>query len=92
MEKIVSYDNNGNRIVLEVNRKKEQSKYCPEIEIANYGLFKLCVTRSREEQQVADGKGDKRYDRALGELARKDREKYLYYQRKMTQEFRDSFK
>ena len=89
MEKIISHDNEGNRITLEVNRKTEQPKeVCPEIVITNYGLYKLCMRRSQEEKQYAYGKGDKRYDKALGELAAKNREQYLEYQHKLEEELR----
>lgn len=90
MEKIISHDNEGNRITLEVNRKTEQSQeVCPEIVITNYGLFKLCVRRSQEEKQYAYGMGDKRYAKALGELAAKNREQYLEYQHKLEEELRN---
>lgn len=90
MEKIISHDNEGNRIMLEVNRKTEQSQeMCPEIVITNYGLYKLCMRRSQEEKQYAYGKGDKRYDKALGELAAKNRELYLEYQHRLEEELRN---
>ena len=88
MQTIHSYDKDGNKIRIkyeqEVIKEKEPDT---DIVIDSYGKFKLCLTRSQEESQYANGQGDKRYERALRDLITKDHALYEEFYAKLRSEY-----
>lgn len=89
MQTIHSYDKDGNKIRIkyeqEVIKEKEPET---DIKIENYHQFRMCIRRANEESQYSNGAGDKRYERALADLIRKDHEAYQRYYQKMLEEHR----
>lgn len=87
MEKIITRDKDGNRIVV-----KYESELLPEEEIKadividSYQKFRLCVRRANEESQYIGG-GDGRYEAALRDLIRKDHDLYNEYTKKLHEEY-----
>lgn len=69
----------------------EEKEEKPDISIGDddYTTFKKCVLECREQKQYVGG-GDKRYERALSDLLRRDHDLYNRYYAKLQEEYRNS--
>ena len=59
----------------------------PEIIINDYQTFRKCVIESNNQQEYRKDQRDNRYDEALTELVRRDRNLYMSYTDKLHKEY-----
>lgn len=88
MENIFTYDKDGNKVIVRYSQETvAQKEPQTDIVIDTYPEFKMCIRKSQEEQEIAYGKGDKRYELALRDLLLKEPEKYKNFARKLRAEY-----
>lgn len=87
--KIETYDKEGQRVIVNYSKTvlapKEEK---PEILINDYPTYKKCVIESNNQQEYPKDSRDTRYDKALEELIRRDRNLYMSYCDKLHEEYR----
>lgn len=87
--RIYTTNKQGQKVAIDYSQKIiEQPEEKPEIIINDYQTFKQCIQKSQEQKEYVDG--DKRYERALGELIHRDHALYDQYSAKLFEEYRSS--
>lgn len=86
--KIYTSNKAGQRIEVEyTQRLLEEPEEKPEIIINDYPTYKKCVIESNNQQQYTPDCRDLRFERALGELSRRDRNLYKNFCQKLHEEY-----
>lgn len=89
--RIVTYDGNGNKEIINYSKETVATKE-PEFgfDITSYPQFRLCIKRMQEEKEYANGKGDRRYEKALQRLITERHDLYEKFNSMLNEEYRNS--
>ena len=87
--KIETYDKDGQRVIVNYSKTvlppKEEK---PEIVITDYPTYRKCVIESNNQQEYPKDSRDTRYDKALQDLIKRDRDLYKKFCDKLHEEYR----
>ena len=87
--KIYTTNRQGQKVAIEYSQEIiTEPEIKPDIVINDYPTFKLCIQKSQEQKEYVEG--DKRYEKALGELIHRDHALYDQFSAKLFEEYRSS--
>ena len=87
----------GQKVLVEYEQTIiEEPEAKPILEITDteegYKRFLMCLRRSEEEKQYANGAGDKTYDKALKKLVTENHDLYMKFTNRLRDDLNDSRK